>query len=60
MKPLTLLALGNRKAPMSTELFIQAESSLDEVFVELWARALCLAMHACCALRRASSGLAAL
>ncbi|GEM_PF-4346810 len=36
MKPITLLALGKRKAPMSTEIFIQAESSLDEIFVQLW------------------------
>lgn len=36
MKPCALLALAGRKSPMSTELFVQAESDLDEAFVELW------------------------
>lgn len=36
MKPHALLALAARQSALSTELFVQAESDLDEVFVELW------------------------
>lgn len=36
MKPRALLALAARQSALSTELFVQAEYDLDEVFVELW------------------------
>lgn len=36
MKPCALLALAGRKSELSTELFVQAESDLDECFIELW------------------------
>lgn len=39
MKPTTLIALAGRRSANSTELFIQAEDDLDEVFVELWGKA---------------------
>ena len=36
MKPCTMLALAGRKSAQSTELFLQAEEDLEEVFIELW------------------------
>lgn len=36
MKPCALLALAGRKSELSTEIFIQVESDLDEFFIELW------------------------
>lgn len=40
MKPTSLLAIAGRKSPTSTELYVQAESDLDTVFVERWGVAL--------------------
>lgn len=36
MEASALIALSARRSPTSTELFVQAESDLDEAFLELW------------------------